>query len=112
MKILNVYYKKNQYKLTKSSKNYIDTTLLILLKENPDIIIEISSYTDNTGLPKANLLLSDKRAKGVTGYLIKKGIAKNRVKSKGYGEQHNIANNKTPEGREKIEEQNLKLSVH
>jgi outer membrane protein OmpA-like peptidoglycan-associated protein len=48
--------------------------------------IELSSHTDCRGKDAYNMNLSEKRAKSAVDYLISKGIAKDRVKSKGYGE--------------------------
>ena len=46
----------------------------------------INAHTDNKGRESYNLNLSQKRAASALKYLIKKGVAKNRLKSKGFGE--------------------------
>jgi peptidoglycan-associated lipoprotein len=56
------------------------------LRENPTVRIELSSHTDCRGKDAYNLSLSEKRAKSAVDYIISKGIAKDRVVSKGYGE--------------------------
>jgi outer membrane protein OmpA-like peptidoglycan-associated protein/tetratricopeptide (TPR) repeat protein/mRNA-degrading endonuclease HigB of HigAB toxin-antitoxin module len=56
------------------------------LEDNPTIVIEIGSHTDSRSAAKANLTLSDKRAKASVEYIISKGIEKTRVNGKGYGE--------------------------
>ncbi len=56
------------------------------LEDNPTIVIEIGSHTDSRSAAKANLTLSDKRAKASVDYIISKGIVKARVNGKGYGE--------------------------
>ena len=56
------------------------------LEDNPTIVIEIGSHTDSRSAAKANLTLSDKRAKASVDYIISKGIDKSRVSGKGYGE--------------------------
>ena len=48
--------------------------------------IELSSHTDCRGKDAYNLSLSEKRARSAVDYLIKQGIAKDRLTSKGYGE--------------------------
>lgn len=56
------------------------------LEDNPTIVIEIGSHTDSRSATKANLTLSDKRAKATVDYIISKGIDKSRLSGKGYGE--------------------------
>jgi outer membrane protein OmpA-like peptidoglycan-associated protein len=56
------------------------------MNDNPNQIIEISSYTDSRGSDDYNLKLSQDRADAVVKYLASKGIDKNRLKAKGYGE--------------------------
>jgi len=70
------------------------------LKNNPKIKIEISGHTDNVGDPKANQLLSEKRAQTVVAFLVSKGAESRRLKAKGYGSSQSIASNDTPEGRQ------------
>jgi len=63
--------------------------------------IEIGAHTDDVGANTYNQQLSLKRAQSVKAYLIKKGISKDRIKAKGYGENKPIADNATEEGRAK-----------
>ncbi|MGD8860887.1 MAG: OmpA family protein [Myxococcales bacterium] len=72
--------------------------------------IEISGHTDNVGNPRANQKLSERRAKAVRKYLVRKGIDGDRIEAVGYGETRPIASNDTPEGRQRnrrIEAQEL-----
>ncbi|MEM1134891.1 MAG: OmpA family protein [Bacteroidota bacterium] len=71
------------------------------LNENKNIKIEISGHTSNEGDPEKNKALSLKRAKAVATYLIEKNIAKERLATKGFGEEVPIANNDLPQGRKK-----------
>lgn len=73
--------------------------LLAYLKARPNLIIEISGYADNVGNPEANLSLSQARADGVKSYLVKQGIASERIKTRGFGSESPIATNDTEEGR-------------
>jgi len=57
-----------------------------LMNENTGMVIELGSHTDCRGAAKANLTLSDKRAKSSAAYIISKGIGKDRIFGKGYGE--------------------------
>ena len=74
-------------------------SLVNLLTVNREIIVEIGGYTDATGSEEHNLSLSEKRALSVVDYLIKKGIASDRLKYKGYGNQSPVGDNITSEGR-------------
>ncbi|HVD96670.1 MAG TPA: OmpA family protein [Cytophagaceae bacterium] len=60
--------------------------LVEFLKLNPDIRIELGSHTDERGSDKYNMALSQRRAQSAVNYIISKGIAKNRITAKGYGE--------------------------
>ena len=57
-----------------------------VLTQNPSIKIEIGSHTDSRQSKAYNQALSQRRAKSTLDYLVKRGIAKNRLTAKGYGE--------------------------
>ncbi len=101
--IKNIYYEFDHYKLTQAAKNTIDTTLVLLLQEAPEIIIELSSHTDSKGDDDYNMKLSERRAKSVVNYLIQKGIDKTRLYPKGYGKTKPIAPNTHADGRDNPE---------
>lgn len=73
------------YELNGKSKFVIDQ-FIDFLKENKNVRVEIQGHTDNEGDPGRNLTLSENRAKAVMNYIIMKGIAKDRLTSKGYGQ--------------------------
>ncbi|HEY4787286.1 MAG TPA: OmpA family protein, partial [Bacteroidales bacterium] len=56
------------------------------MNDNPGIRIELGSHTDSRGTAASNMVLSDKRAKSAAEYLYSKGIARDRIISKGYGD--------------------------
>lgn len=64
--------------------------LVKLLNDNPKINIEIQSHTDSRGTTQYNQGLSNRRAASVANYLAANGIAKNRLKSKGFGESQPV----------------------
>ena len=74
----------------------------------PDAKLEITGHTDITGTDKVNKKLSLDRAESVKKYLVKKGIAADRILTKGQGSSEPIADNKTKEGRE----QNRRVEIH
>lgn len=69
------------------------------LRDNPTVSIRITGHTDNVGSDKANMTLSEGRAKAVRGEIIKRGIAAERIEAEGKGETEPIADNATEEGR-------------
>lgn len=60
--------------------------ILEVLTVNPEMKIIINAHTDSRGSDKYNIILSEKRAQEAKQYLIKKGINKDRLEAKGYGE--------------------------
>jgi outer membrane protein OmpA-like peptidoglycan-associated protein/tetratricopeptide (TPR) repeat protein len=60
--------------------------ILAALREYPQLIIHIGSHTDSRGNDSYNEALSGKRAQSTLDWLVGKGIAKNRLSAKGYGE--------------------------
>ena len=66
--------------------------ILVVLEQNPSMIIDIRSHTDCRQTAKYNLELSDRRAKATMAWLIKNGIKKSRLSAKGYGESQLINN--------------------
>ncbi len=74
--------------------------LLKLMRDMPNLKIEISGHTDNIGTALYNKGLSERRAKVVVEYLINKGISADRLTYKGYGFDKPIATNSTDEGRQ------------
>ncbi len=95
-----IYFATASYDLTKESKMIIDG-FIEFLSENPGIKVSIHGHTDDVGNDEDNLVLSENRAKSVYDYLIEGGIARSRLKYKGFGESKPIASNKTPSGRAK-----------
>ncbi len=95
---VNIYYDFDKSNLSDKAQATIDSTLLIVLQEIPNVQIEISSHTDSKGDDEYNKELSQKRAESVVKYLIKKGINKKRLIAKGYGEEKPIAPNTNPDG--------------
>lgn len=98
IRIPNIQYEFDKSVILESSKIAIDTTVFELMEANPEIIIEIQSHTDSKGSEQYNIKLSQSRAESVVSYLIGKGIAKERLKAKGYGESKPIASNEKADG--------------
>jgi outer membrane protein OmpA-like peptidoglycan-associated protein len=98
MQLSNVFYEVDSWALKKESISELDR-LYRLLKENPDIIVEVAGFTDSTGTVSYNQTLSERRAQAVVKWLTEKGIEGARLKSQGYGSASPIGDNITFEGR-------------
>lgn len=85
IEIPDIYYDFDKSELRKDAYPALDK-LLRLLKDNPDLQIEIGSHTDCRGTDTYNQNLSLARARSVTTYLVQQLIASNRLSIKGYGE--------------------------
>ena len=72
--------------------------LVQLLKDNPEIKIEMGSHTDSIASNSYNIDLSQRRAQSTVSYLVKNGIAPERLVAKGYGEEKPVARNTNPDG--------------
>lgn len=69
-----------------------------LLLSNPTINIEVEGHTDDIGSDAINKTLSQKRANAVKAFLVKQGIADNRITTVGYGETRPLVSNDDEEG--------------
>ncbi|MBB4802428.1 outer membrane protein OmpA-like peptidoglycan-associated protein [Flavobacterium nitrogenifigens] len=77
--------------------------ILVVLNENPTMKLDIRSHTDSRATHQYNAALSDRRAKSTIKWLIKNGIAPNRLTGKGYGETQLV--NKCSDGVKCTEEE-------
>lgn len=82
-----------------SSSEYLKKLAKVLKRTNAHICI--NGHTDNVGSPEFNNDLSRKRAIAVRDYLIKEGVANNKLTYRYYGMSRPIASNDTEEGRRK-----------
>lgn len=81
----NIYYDYDKWFIRPDAALELDK-LVRTLNDNPAINIEMGSHADSRGSDQYNLVLTDKRAKAAMDYLISKGIDKERLSWKGYGE--------------------------
>ena len=70
-----------------------------LLANNPTLSVEIAGHTSSEGNADRNLELSLERAEAVKAYLVKRGIAADRILTVGHGAEQPLADNRTDEGR-------------
>lgn len=81
----NIFYDFDKATLRPESQAALDE-LAQVLRDNPNVTIEMASHTDRHGSDEYNINLSGRRAKSVIDYLISVGIKPDRLQSQGYGE--------------------------
>ncbi|MEO5345227.1 MAG: OmpA family protein [Magnetococcus sp. YQC-9] len=103
----NLHFKTDKAQIEPISFPLLDSVVTVL-KNNPNVRIEVQGHTDNTGKPAHNDRLSKARAESVKQYLVKKGIDAKRLTAAGFGANKPVAPNTTPDGRAKNRRVELK----
>ncbi len=81
-----------------SPESYTELDLVVsMMKESPNMVIQLEGHTDYQGDPKENMKLSQMRVDAVKTYLQSKGVTKSRVKTKAYGGTQPLSRDNTPE---------------
>ncbi|MCU0359591.1 MAG: OmpA family protein [Bacteroidia bacterium] len=80
-----IYFDLGKSVIRKDAATELDKIVQVM-NEYPGMYIELGSHTDCRSSAKSNLKLSDDRAKASAAYIVKKGIKKERIVGKGYGE--------------------------
>ena len=96
----NVHFETGRADLTPDSEPALNDAVASL-KEHPDWKIRVEGFTDNQGSKEANLKLSSDRAGAVANWLADRGVDRDRLSSKGYGDRRPVASNSRAEGRAK-----------
>lgn len=94
----NVLFERGSAVLLADSYPELDLVVLFL-KSNPNVKIELTGHTDNHGVHADNVKLSQERVNKVRDYLATNGIDIKRMTGKGYGGLRPIANNDNEETR-------------
>lgn len=111
MLLSNVFYEIDSWQLRKESQTELNK-LCNLMKDNKQMKVEISGYTDATGTEEHNLQLSEKRALSVVDYLVANGVPANRLSYKGYGNKSPVGDNITSEGRKLNRRTEVKITEY
>ena len=82
----NIFFDFDKATLRPESATALDE-LVVLLKENPNVTIELSAHTDYKGSAEYNKRLSQRRAESVVKYLTEHGIENERLTPVGYGKE-------------------------
>jgi outer membrane protein OmpA-like peptidoglycan-associated protein len=104
----NIFFDTKKYDLKPESTSELDK-IVILMRDNPTLTIQINGHTDNVGKSEDNMVLSNNRAQSVVKYLASKGVEPSRLSYKGYGATQPVAENTTEEGRAKNRRTELKV---
>lgn len=84
-KVDNIYFETASARITNSSIENLKE-MLEILKNYPELHVEIKAHADSRGSSDYNLELSQRRAQSVVNFLSAKGIETYRLKAKGYGD--------------------------
>ncbi len=87
--IENIFFEFNKSTLLAESELSLNK-IVEVLEQFPNMKLALEAHTDSKGSQNYNLPLSNKRAKAAYDYLVKKGIAKDRLTSKGFGKANPV----------------------
>ena len=97
----NIYYDLDKSDIREDAAVELDK-LIVILRDNPNISIELSSHTDDRASVDYNQNLSQRRAESAVSYILSKGIDDNRITARGYGESQLIILNAETEDEHQI----------
>ena len=86
-----IYFDFDKWNIRPEAAKELDKVIAVM-KEHPSMIIESGSHTDSRAREAYNQILSEKRAKSTVDYIVARGIERNRLTSKGYGEMQLVNN--------------------
>jgi len=95
----NVFFDSGKSQLR--SESFAELNRLVnIIKQYPNLKVEISGHTDSRGSLAFNKRLSQQRAQAVVDYLVENGVNLAQIEAKGYGPSQPRADNSTAEGRQ------------
>jgi OmpA-OmpF porin, OOP family len=96
-----VFFRTNRAEIRHASYPVLDKAAAVIVAHPEIARIEVQGHTDDVGDDAANLDLSQRRAQSVVEYLVKKGVARDRLTAKGYGETEPLSPETTRAARAK-----------
>jgi outer membrane protein OmpA-like peptidoglycan-associated protein/tetratricopeptide (TPR) repeat protein len=85
LKLEPIYFDFDRYNIRPDAEIEL-AKILAAMRQYPELIIHIESHTDSRGNDAYNEALSEKRAQSTLEWLVGKGIDRNRLSARGYGE--------------------------
>ena len=85
LQLSTIYFDYNKYNIRKDSEIEVEK-VIAAMEKYPSLKVQVNAHTDSRGKDAYNLWLSQKRAEATVAYMAKKGIAKDRLSSVGFGE--------------------------
>lgn len=95
---LNINFKQSKAEIMKSSYTELDK-LLAMLKEYPDMEIQLEGHTDFRGSASANMRLSEERVEAVKTYFTARSVSPKRIKTKAFGGTQPLSRKSTKEAK-------------
>jgi outer membrane protein OmpA-like peptidoglycan-associated protein len=105
----NLYFMADSSTISNNAERVI-FKLLQFMKNNPTVSIEIGGHTNSLPAHEYCDKLSSDRAKNVAEFLVKNGIDRKRISSKGYGKRKPIADNETELGKQRNQRVEVKIT--
>ncbi len=94
-----IYFEYDTDTIRPVSMPLLDQVAEVINALSADLRIRVEGHTDSAGTPAYNLDLSYRRSRAVVEYLVGRGVARDRLEYRGYGDQHEVAPNDDPDGR-------------
>jgi outer membrane protein OmpA-like peptidoglycan-associated protein len=94
-----IYFEYDTDTIRPVSMPLLDQVADVINHLDPTLRIRVEGHTDSAGVPAYNLDLSFRRARAVVEYLVGRGVSRDRLEYRGYGDQHEVAPNDDPDGR-------------
>ncbi|MFT5820760.1 MAG: outer membrane protein OmpA-like peptidoglycan-associated protein [Crocinitomix sp.] len=113
--LYNVKFGSGKTSFSNIAKNEDIVYLKTALDNDPNLIIEVGGYTDNSGSHAKNVTISRQRAKFVYDHLIESGYSTDRITYQGYGPAKPIYSNRyksTRDGNRRIEIKIINKTTH
>ena len=107
----NVTFDTDQAAIRASFYEVLNSVALVLNKYE-STYVDVMGHTDSTGSNEHNLDLSIRRAESVASYLSSQKVLRDRIMTRGYGEDMPVATNDTPEGRQLNRRVEIKLAPY
>jgi outer membrane protein OmpA-like peptidoglycan-associated protein len=105
-----ILFDTGKYNLKATALNNI-SQMAAIIKKYPENVLTIRGYTDNTGEPRKNKVLSEMRATSVREELIKGGVPSSTITVIGMGRENPISDNKTAAGRAQNRRVEIEITV-